>query len=91
MTGLQGYRIGIGLGVARHAEVGAFVVTTRSALAIPRVGAVADLLASEFRRVRRTPHANSSVARTPVVRGLGDNSLCSVTYGVQCKLRRAAR
>ncbi len=33
-------------------EAGAFVVTTRSALAIPRVRAVADLLAIEFRQVR---------------------------------------
>lgn len=35
-------------------EGGAFVVTTRSALAIPRVRAVADLLAIEFQKVRRT-------------------------------------
>jgi DNA-binding transcriptional LysR family regulator len=44
-------------------DAGAFVVTTRSALAIPRVRAVADLLATEFRHVRRTPHAGSPTTR----------------------------
>jgi DNA-binding transcriptional LysR family regulator len=35
-------------------QTSAFVVTTRSALAIPRVRVVADLLAKEFRRVRES-------------------------------------
>jgi hypothetical protein len=35
-------------------QTSAFVVTTRSALAIPRIRVVADLLAKEFRRVRES-------------------------------------
>jgi DNA-binding transcriptional LysR family regulator len=41
------------------AQAGAFLVTTRSALAIPRVRAVAELLATEFKKVRRPRRAKA--------------------------------